>query len=82
MHVPPPRNKVDNTPRQPSEFMTETICVRLLEDVGKLPAGYTYSLPRFEAARLCHRRKAVAIGSFSALADITLTEQECLEAGI
>jgi hypothetical protein len=82
MHVPPPRNKVDNTPRQPSEFLTEPILVRLLEDVPPLPKGLVYSLPAYEATRLIYRRVATAVGSLSVLPDITLSEQECAEAGL
>lgn len=69
---------------RPIKFPLEPLLIRLTEDVGVLPAGpgFTYELPAFEAHRLIARRKAVAVGRLGALPDVTLNEQECLEAGI
>ena len=60
----------------------ESLLIRLTEDVGKLPAGFTYELPRFEAERLIMRRKATAVGTLGTMADLTLTQDECEDAGI
>jgi hypothetical protein len=54
----------------------------MLEPVGKLPAGYVYELPAFEATKLIHRRVATAVGSLGTMPDVALTEQECSEAEI
>jgi hypothetical protein len=62
--------------------LCEPLLIRLTEDVGKLPAGFVYELPRFEAERLLHKRKAVAVGSIGTMADLSLTEDECEEAGL
>jgi len=68
---------MDNTPRKPSGFIEEPLLVRLLVDVGKLPAGFVYDLPRYEAQRLIARRKAVAVGGYKQQsADLTLSEEE------
>lgn len=61
---------------------TEPMLIRLTEDVGKLPAGFVYFLPRFESEILIMRRKAVAVADLAATADIKLTELECREAGL
>jgi len=58
------------------------LVVRPLEQVGNLPPGLSYELPERIALGLIMRRKAQAIGSLGALADLTLTEEECREAGI
>lgn len=79
-HVPGPRNKPDHTPRKPSGFIEEPLLVRLLVDVGKLPAGFTYALPAYEAQRLIARRMATAVGSLGQTADLELTEDELEEA--
>jgi len=51
--------------------------IRLLVDVGKLPAGFTYALSAFEAQRLIARRKAVALGALrTQTPDLTLSEEE------
>lgn len=60
--------------------ITDPLLIRLTEDVGNLPSGFVYELPRFEAERLIMRRKATAVGTLGTIADLTLTEQECLEA--
>jgi hypothetical protein len=81
--VPQPRNRVDNTPRTPSDDTLEPLLIRLLEPIGLLPAGsFVYELPRFESERLIMRRKATAVGKLSTLADIHLDEDECREAGL
>lgn len=81
--VPQPRNRVDNTPRTPSDDPLEPLLIRLLEPIGLLPAGsFVYELPRFESERLIMRRKATAVGNLGMMADITLTEDELAEAGI
>ena len=61
---------------------TEPLLVRLIEEIGKLPAGFTYELPRFEAERLIARRAAIAVGNLGVIPDISLSEQECAEAGL
>jgi len=81
-YVPRPRNKPDLTPRQPTELLTESLLIRLTESVGKLPAGFVYELPAFEGVRLVHRRLATVVGSVGVLPDLTLTEDECFEAGL
>jgi hypothetical protein len=79
--VPPPRNKPDNTPREPSELLTEPLLIRLTESVGGLSAGsLIYSLPRFEAEKLIMRRKATAVGTLGTMADLSLTQEEFDEA--
>jgi len=51
--------------------------IRLTEDVGRLPAGFTYALSAFEAQRLIARRKAVALGGYKQQsADLALSEEE------
>jgi hypothetical protein len=80
-YVPKPRNKMDNTPRTPSDDPLEPLLIRLTEDVSVLPKGFIYSLPRFDAEILIMRRKAVAVGKLGMMADITLTEDELAEAG-
>jgi hypothetical protein len=50
--------------------------IRLTEDVGKLPAGFVYELPAFEAKRLLTRRKATAVGMLRQTADLALTPEE------
>jgi hypothetical protein len=81
-HVPRPRNEVDNTPRQPSDLLTEPLLIRTIEDCGLLPRGCVFELPRFEAECLIMRRKAIAVGTINTLPDLTLTEDECIEAGV
>ena len=62
--------------------ITDPLLIRLTESVGNLPSGFVYELPRFEAERLIIRRKATAVGTLGTIADLTLTEQECAEAGL
>jgi hypothetical protein len=81
-YVQPPRNKPDTEPRTPSDDPLEPLLIRLMEPVGNLPSGFTYSLPRFESEILIMRRKAVAVGSQGVIPDIVLTESELQEAGI
>jgi len=65
------------------ERPTPTMLIRLTEDVGKLPSGFVYELPAFEAQRLIARRMATAVGNFRGiLPDLVLTEDECQEAGL
>lgn len=66
----------------PIEFPLEPLLIRLIEDVAVLPAGFIYELPAFEAHRLIARRKATAVGRLGTMPDVTLTEQECAEAGL
>jgi hypothetical protein len=66
----------------PVEFPLEPLLIRLTEDVGPLPAGFTYELPAFESRRLIARRKAVAVGRLGTIPDVKLTEDECREAGL
>lgn len=69
--------------KTPIDLLTvKPLLIRLTEDVGKLPAGFVYELPRFEAERLIARRVATAVGKLGTIADISLTEAECREAGI
>lgn len=56
--------------------ITEPLLVRLTEDVGKLPAGFTYEVPRFEAERLIARRKAIAVGRLGTIADVVISEDD------
>lgn len=60
----------------------EPLVIRLTADVGKLPEGFTYSLPRFQAERLLARRVAIVCGNLHTIPDVALTEEECQEAGI
>ena len=62
--------------------INDPLLIRLTEDVGNLPSGFVYELPRFEAERLILRRKATAVGTLGVFADLTLTDQECAEAGL
>jgi hypothetical protein len=62
--------------------INDPLLIRLTENVGKLPAGFVYELPRFEAVSLIHRRKATAVGNIGVMADLTLTEDELQEAGL
>ena len=59
-----------------------TILIRLVEDVGFLPAGFTYSMPELEAMILVRRKKAEIVGKFGTTADIELTAEELQEAGL
>jgi hypothetical protein len=52
------------------------LAIRLLEDVGKLPAGFTYELPEREALALIARRKATAVGDTKQSADLVLTQED------
>jgi hypothetical protein len=81
-HVPQPRNKIDSTPRQPSDLLTEPLLIRTIENCGLLPKGFVFEIPRFEAERLIMRRKAIAVGTINTLPDLTLTEDDCIEAVI
>jgi hypothetical protein len=81
VYIPQPRNKPDTSPRTPSEFLTEPLLIRLTESVGKLPTGFIYELPRTLALALIHARHATAVGTFGP-ADITPTEQECIDADL
>jgi hypothetical protein len=60
----------------------EPLLVRLIENVGPLPSGFIYNLPRFEAEKLIRRKKATAVGMLGVMPDLTLTEDEVAEAGI
>jgi hypothetical protein len=73
---------LNNTTRTPSDEPLEPILILLREPVGLLPAGFTYEIPRFEAERLIHRRVATAVGKLGTIPDLTLSDQECVEAGI
>ena len=61
--------------------ITESLLIRLVENVGLLPAGHVYEIPRFEAERLILRRKATAVGKLGTMPDLTLTEAEFAEVG-
>jgi len=63
-------------PRNPSEFLEEPLLVRLTEDMGLLPANFTYHLPRFEAERLIARRKATAVGTLDTAPDLVIDEDD------
>jgi hypothetical protein len=63
-------------------MLAEPLLVRTTQDVGKLPAGFIYNLPRLTAQLLIGKRLGIAIGSLGVMADLTLTEDECIEAGI
>ncbi len=52
------------------------LLIRLTEDVGKLPAGFTYELPEREALALIARRKATVVGDTKQSADLVLTAEE------
>lgn len=66
-----PRRQIGMTQRPPA------LLIRLTEDVGKLPAGYTYELPEYETLALIARRKATAVGRTRQAADLVLTPEEC-----
>lgn len=74
--------KIERAVLEPSFYASHPLLIRLSEDVGKLPSGFVYELPRFEAERLIARRKATAVGSVGVIADLVLTEDECVEAGL
>jgi hypothetical protein len=78
-YVQPPRNKPDTEPRTPSDDPLEPLLIRLLEPIGNLPSGFTYSLPRFESEILIMRRKAVAVGKLGTIPDLVLSEDELAE---
>jgi len=74
LHFPEPFE-----PREPSErleILEQPLLIRLTEDVGKLPAGFSYHLPRFEAELLIMRRKATAVGSLDASPDLIISEDD------
>jgi hypothetical protein len=52
------------------------LIVTLLENVGKLPAGFTYELPEREALALIARRKATAVGNTKQTPDLVLTQED------
>jgi len=54
----------------------EPLLCRLTEDVGNLPAGFTYELPRFETERLIARRKATAVGAIDTVPDLVISEDD------
>jgi hypothetical protein len=83
-HVPQPRNKPDTRPRHLYLDEAPELLIRLTTDVGLLPKGYAIELPRFESLRLIRRGLAcaVAVGTLSAAPDLTLTEDDCIEAGL
>jgi hypothetical protein len=62
--------------------IADPLLIRLTESVGNLPSGFVYELPRFEAERLIMRRKATAVGTLGTIADLTLSDLECREAGL
>jgi hypothetical protein len=82
--VSQPRNKPEHYDRTtPIELpLTEPLLVRLTADVGKLPTGFVYSLPRSLAELLVLHRLATAVGTLGVIPDITLTEDEVAEVGI
>jgi hypothetical protein len=66
-----PRRKIGMAKPAPN------LLIRLIEDVGKLPAGFTYSLPMYEAQRLIARRKAVPVGAYKTVEpDVVLTQED------
>ncbi|MGB6871902.1 MAG: hypothetical protein WBD93_19970, partial [Acidobacteriaceae bacterium] len=77
-HIPAPRNKPDTRPR--FLFLDESppLLIRLKVDHYRLPAGYTFELPREESLRLIRRGLAcaVAVGDFRAVPDLTLTPED------
>jgi hypothetical protein len=76
----PPR--MERAVLEPSFYAEHPLLVRLTENVGKLPAGFVYELPPRLAQTLIASRKAQAVGNFGIMADLSLTEDECVEAGI
>lgn len=76
--------KGSRTPRKGinMDLPTPTTLIRLVEDVGLLPQGFTYRMPELEAMALVRRRKAEIVGRFGTAADIELTAEELQEAGV
>jgi hypothetical protein len=58
------------------------ILIRLLENCGLLPCDFCYRLPERVALSLIAKRKATVVGALGATADLSLTLEECIEAGI
>lgn len=57
------------------------LIVRLHTDVGNLPGGPSFLLPRNFALRLISRRQAVPISSFDAYADAELSVDDLKQIG-
>lgn len=70
-------NKVDNgLSRQPSAPLDTPLLVRLHTDYCKLPAGFTYELPRYAAELLLRQKVAHMVGTVGAQPDLTLDESD------
>jgi hypothetical protein len=65
-----PRRKIGMSERPPK------LLIRLTEDVGRLPAGFTYQIPEREALALIAERKATAVASTKQTADLVLTHED------